>query len=364
VPGISVYHYIIISVHHYISTSLHHYISTSLYHQYIIVFEDPYWLLLLLLIPAAGWWYFSKRKKDQTAIRLSSIAPFDSNLSFKAKAHLYLLPLLRGLALCLLIVALARPQLSYEQEDVKGKGIDIVLVMDVSASMLSQDFEPNRLEVSKKVAARFVEKRIMDRIALVAFSGEAVTKCPLTTDKSVLNQILAGLQCGELEDGTAIGMGLAAGVNRIKESVTASKIIILLTDGVSNKGYIQPLQAAQIAKEFGLRVYTIGVGSEGEALSPIGKRGANDFVYGMVPVEIDEALLTDIATSTGGKYFRAKDKETLVAIYDEIDKLEKSEIKIGVVHHRKDVFFYFIAAALVLLLLEAVLRMSVLKTLT
>lgn len=328
------------------------------------VFDDPYFLLLLLLLPLLGWWYFQKRKKQvQPAIRLSSTAPFQGVRSTKARAYLYLLPFLRGLALCALILALARPQFSYEQEDVKGKGIDIALVMDVSASMLSQDFEPNRLEVSKKVAASFVDKRIMDRVALVAFSGEAVTKCPLTTDKVVLKQTLESLHCGELEDGTAIGMGLAAGVNRIKESTTASKIIILLTDGVSNKGYIQPMQAAQIAKEFGLRVYTIGVGTEGEALSPIGKRGDNDFVYGMVPVEIDEALLNDIATTTGGKYFRATDKATLIAIYNEIDKLEKSEIKIGVVHHRKDVFFSFIAAALAFLLLEALLRMTVLKTL-
>ncbi len=327
-------------------------------------FEDPYFLTLLLGLPLAGWWHFKSRRKGYTSLRVPAVAPFLNRYSWKIQAHMYGLPLLRGLAIALFIMALARPQWSFDQDDIKAKGIDIALVMDVSASMLSKDFHPNRLEVSKKMAARFVEKRKTDRLALVVFSGEAVTKCPLTTDKDVMLQILSGLQCGELEEGTAIGMGLAAGVNRLRESQATSRIIILLTDGDNNRGYISPLQAAQIAREFGLRVYTIGVGSIGEALSPIGKRGPDQFVYGMVPVEIDENLLTDIAQTTGGKYFRATDNASLAAIYDEIDQLEKSEIKIGVIHQRRDVFHYFLLAGIFLLLLESFLRMTLLKTLT
>ena len=219
------------------------------------------------------------------------------------------------------------------------------------------------MEVSKKVAIQFVEKRPFDRIGLVVFSGESFTQCPLTTDHKVLKDFLDGLQCGLLEDGTAIGMGLASAVNRLKDSRAESKVIILLTDGVNNSGYIKPITAAEIAQELNTKVYTIGVGSIGQALSPISRRSDGRYVFGMAKVEIDEGLLNQISDMTGGRYYRATDEQSLEAIYDEIDRLEKTEMDITTFKRYSEEFAQFLFIGLLFLLLEVVLKQTILKTL-
>ena len=273
-----------------------------------------------------------------------------------------LLPVLRGLAFVALVAALARPQLTLKEENIKAEGIDIFLAIDLSSSMLAQDFNPDRLEVCKRVAVEFVEKRQYDRIGLAVFSGEAFTQCPLTTDHRVLTDFIAGLRCGILEDGTAIGMGLATAVNRIKDSPGKSKVVILLTDGVNNAGYVKPLTAAEIAKEFGVKVYTIGVGQEGTAVSPISRRSDGSYVMGMAQVEIDEELLKQISGMTGGKYFRATTARSLEKIYDEIDRLEKTEIDVTSVKRYSEEFYRFVWLAIFLLVLEMLMRYVFLKS--
>jgi Ca-activated chloride channel homolog len=274
----------------------------------------------------------------------------------------FLLPILRGLAFLVLTVAMARPQKLLNEEDVQADGIDITITLDLSSSMLAQDFEPDRLEVAKKVAADFVEKRAYDRIGLVVFSGEAFTQCPLTTDHAVVKEFLANLQCGFLQDGTAIGMGLATAVNRMKESQTKSKVIILMTDGVNNAGYFKPEDAMELAKTLGIKVYTIGVGSTGEAMSPVGRRSDGKYVFGLVPVEIDETLLQNIAQSTGGRYYRATNAQELEQIYSEIDRLEKSRIDVTTFKRRSEAFANWALVGLILLTLELVLRYTVFRT--
>jgi Ca-activated chloride channel family protein len=233
--------------------------------------------------------------------------------------------------------------------------------MDLSSSMLAQDFPPNRLEVSKQVAADFVSKRPYDRIGLVVFAGESFTQTPLTTDHSIVIDFLAGLQVGNLQDGTAIGMGLATAVNRLKESPAESKVIILLTDGVNNTGYQSPELAARIAKEYGVRVYTIGVGSIGETLAPVSVRGDGSYVFGVAKVEIDEALLRQIAEMTDGRYFRATSAQGLQEIYTTIDELEKTEIETTVIRRYSEEFGRFALLALIFLVLEVLLRYTVLR---
>ncbi len=233
---------------------------------------------------------------------------------------------LRTAGITLLIIALARPQSTDKFQDVSTEGIDIVLTLDISGSMLARDFRPDRLEASKDVATEFISGRPYDRIGLVVFSGESFTQCPLTTDHAVLINLLREIQSGMIEDGTAIGMGLANAVNRIKDSEARSKVIILLTDGVNNRGEIAPATAAGIAKTFGVRVYTIGVGTQGMAPYPV--QTPFGIQYQDMPVEIDEAILREIAQTTGGRYFRATDNDKLVQVYNEIDKLEKSKIDV------------------------------------
>lgn len=265
--------------------------------------------------------------------------------------------------LILLILALARPQRTLQEEEVKAEGIDITLVMDLSSSMLAKDFQPDRLEASKAVAIEFVDKRPYDRFGLVVFSGESYTMSPLTMDHQVIQELLSGLQCGLLDDGTAIGMGLASAVNRLKESKAKSKVIILLTDGVNNRGYIQPMQAAEIAKQFNIKVYTIGVGTAGEALTPVSRRSDGQYVFGYANVEIDENLLKQIAGETGGEYFRALNETGLRSIYDEIDQLEKTEMEVTVFKRYKDLYRSLAWAGLALLLIEFLLGNTLLKTL-
>lgn len=268
---------------------------------------------------------------------------------------------LRTLTLCLIAIAAARPQSSSSVEDYTREGIDIILSIDLSASMLSKDFSPNRLEASKEVAAQFVNERPNDRIGVVAYEGEAFTQIPLTTDQRVVMNGIAELETGLLEGGTAIGMGLATAVNRLRDSDAKSKVIILLTDGVNNAGQIEPLDATQLAKLSGIRVYTIGVGSIGKARSPVRKVG-NKIQYDWIEVRIDEEILRQIASNTGGRYFRATNKDKLEGIYDEIDALEKTRFNVLRYNQRTEEFLPFALAALFSLCVEFILRNFVIRT--
>jgi len=327
-----------------------------------IEFVNPYILVLLLLIPIIGLWQRWKKKKTESYFTLPSLESIEHIQTFRSRLVPFI-PLLRALSLAAFIIALARPQLALKEEEVKAEGIDIMLIMDLSSSMLAQDFKPDRLQVSKKVAKDFVDKRPYDRLGLVVFAGESFTQCPLTTDHRVVKDFLDNLQCGLLDDGTAIGSGLASAVNRLKESEAESKVVILLTDGVNNTGYIPPNLAAEIAQKFNVKVYTIGVGSVGKALSPISRRSDGKYVFGMARVEIDEELLRNISAMTGGKYYRATSEESLQAIYAEIDRLEKTEIDVTVFKKYSEEFRKFLVWGFGFLLLEILLRLTVLRTL-
>ena len=315
--------------------------------------------LYLLAIPIAYIIWLSLRKRN-----LSSEILFSNTQAIKhlktLKIKLRNLPIiLKLISCCLLIFALARPQSSINWEESTTEGIDIVLSMDISGSMLAEDLKPNRLEASKDVAVDFISKRINDRIGLVIFSGESFTQCPLTTDHNVLINLFKDVKSGMVEDGTAIGMGLATAVNRLKDSKAISKVIILLTDGVNNKGVVAPFTAAEIAKKFGIRVYTIGVGTEGFAPYPF--QTPFGIQYQDVEVQIDEKTLQDIASVTDGKYFRATNNSKLKEIYKDIDKLEKSKIEVTEFHKRSEEFLRFAFPALILLLSSFILEISYLK---
>lgn len=323
-----------------------------------IHFSQPAFFGLFLLVPLLVWWELRKAGQTQGTVLVSSIRPFAGSRSWKNL--LRPLPFIfRILALCCIIIALARPQTRYDEQMVTGEGIDIVLCLDISGSMLAQDFTPNRMEAAKAVANEFIDHRPTDRIGLVIFSGESFTMCPLTTDRTVLKTQLASVQSGLLEDGTAIGSGLATGVDRLRNSPSKSKVIILLTDGENNGGLIDPNTAKEIAKSIGVRVYTVGMGTEGFAPVPIqtptGVRMSRE------KVNIDEKLLTQIAKETGGQYYRAKDNESLRNIYSEIDRLEKSRIEVTALRRHTEQFFPFALAAAILLMLELLLRWTVLK---
>ncbi|MDC1063163.1 VWA domain-containing protein [Flavobacteriales bacterium] len=315
--------------------------------------------LYLLAIPLAYIIWLSLKKRN-----LSSEIIFSNTQSIKhtktLKIKLRKLPIIiKLISCCLLIFALARPQSSTNWEESTTEGIDIVLSMDISGSMLAEDLKPNRLEASKDVAVDFISKRINDRIGLVIFSGESFTQCPLTTDHNVLINLFKDVKSGMVEDGTAIGMGLATAVNRLKDSKAISKVIILLTDGVNNKGVVAPFTAAEIAKKFGIRVYTIGVGTEGFAPYPF--QTPFGIQYQDVEVQIDEKTLQDIASVTDGKYFRATNNSKLKEIYKDIDKLEKSKIEVTEFHKRSEEFLRFALPALFLLLFGFILETSYLK---
>lgn len=319
-----------------------------------IEFANPRFFWLLLLLPLALLWYYLKHKQTIPFLRISSTRGFGDSLLPRLKPVLFAL---RILALAAIIVAMARPQ----TEDISTRtkttrGIDIVMAIDVSSSMLARDLKPNRLSALKEVAADFIRKRPNDRIGLVAYAGESYTKTPITSDKSIVLNALREITYGQLNDGTAIGMGLATSVNRLKESKAISKVIILLTDGVNNSGFIEPRTAADLAVEFGIKTYTIGLGTNGNALSPIAYNPDGSFRYGMRQVEIDEELLKDIANQTGGEYFRATDNEKLEDIYEEINKLEKTEIEEFKYYRYEEKFRSWVLLAGVLLLLEWLLR--------
>lgn len=326
-----------------------------------IEFANPQFFWLLLLLPLALLWYFFKRNEETASLRISSINGFTPKQFLpKLKPLLFAM---RLLALTSIIVAMARPQTEDISTRTKTtKGIDIVMSIDVSSSMLARDLKPNRLAALKDVAADFIQQRPNDRIGLVAYAGESYTKTPITSDKSIVLNALREITYGQLDDGTAIGMGLATSVNRLKESKAISKVIILLTDGVNNSGFIEPQTAADLAVEFDIKTYTIGLGTNGNALSPIAYNADGSFRYGMRPVELDEALLKDIAEVTGGRYFRATDNEKLEAIYDEINKLEKTEIEEFKYYKYEEKFRPWVLIAGALLLLEWVCRNTLFRS--
>lgn len=271
--------------------------------------------------------------------------------------------LLKTIAFGLIIIAIARPQSSSSWQNVKAEGIDIILSMDISGSMLAKDLDPNRLEASKEVAVDFIERRVNDRIGLVIYAGEAYTLSPLTTDHSVIKNLMGDIKNGMVEDGTAIGVGLATSVNRLKESEAKSKVVVLLTDGTNNAGDIPPLTAAEIARKFGIKVYTIAVGTNGMAPMPM-RYPNGQIVYQNQKVSIDEVTLKKIAEQTNGKYFRATDNESLEDIYAQIDELEKTEIDVTEFRKRNERFYPWVLAAAIILLIEFVLQKTILKSIS
>ena len=322
-----------------------------------ISFAWPWSFLLLGLIPVMIWSYTRKDRRASLQLSSNSFFKYSRNWRTGLMPVLFVFRLLTVLAL---IISLARPQSRYDEELKNGEGIDIILCMDVSGSMMAQDLLPNRLEAAKQVAANFVEQRPTDRVGVVIFSGESFTLVPLTTDKNMLRDQITDIQNGMLEDGTAIGDGMGISVARLKASTSKTRIIILLTDGEDQGGRISPAEAKLMAKSYGIRVYTIGVGTEGFAPFPV-QLASGRVTTQMQKVNIDEKLLRAIASETGGLYFRARDNESLQQIYGEIDKLERSRIEFTTIHHATEKFHPFLIAAAILLLLELVLRYTVFR---
>lgn len=315
----------------------------------------------MLLLPLIAAWYIWKLKKQEGEFNFSSFTLLKGiRTSNKARLR-HLLFVLRLLALALIIAALARPQSRSTWKNTKTEGIDIMISMDVSLSMLAKDFKPNRLEVAKDVIIDFIDGRPDDRIGLVIFGGEVFTQCPLTSDHKVLKNMFPQIKAGSLDQGTAIGLGLADAVARIKDSKSKSKVIIFISDGVNNVGEIAPLTAGELAKTYGIRVYCIGVGTRGKALQPVAMYAQGEYEYDYVDVDVDEKVMGEISDLTGGKYFRATDKESLVNIYREIDKMEKTIVSEKSFSNKAEHFLPLALAAAILLLLEFVLRYTVLK---
>jgi len=324
-----------------------------------IEFAHPGFFWLLLLIPVMVGWYIWRQQKLYGYLSVSAVKGFGLTGKSNVVRLRHSPIILRSLALIALVVALARPQSSLSWQNSTTEGIDIIIASDISGSMLAEDFKPNRLEAGKNIAIDFIKDRPNDRIGLVIFSGESFTQCPLTIDHDVLINLYHDIKNGMIEDGTAIGMGLATAVNRLKESTAKSKVIILLTDGSNNTGSIPPLTAAEIAKQFNVRVYTVGLGTHGYAPYPV--QTPVGIQYQRVPVDIDEGTLGKIASITGGKYFRATDNTTLKNIYERIDKMEKAKIDVTQYHKKTEMFLPFALIAMFLLLLEFVLRNTLLR---
>ena len=328
-----------------------------------VTFLNPEFLWLFLVLLIAIGWLFYKRNQLSATVKMSSLEPFKQNRTFLAKAKPFLY-VLRILALSSIIIALARPRsVDVTSKSKTTKGIDIVMAIDVSSSMLANDLKPNRLEALKKVASTFVQDRINDRIGLVVYAGESYTRTPVTSDKTIILQSLKTIEYDDsiIADGTGIGVGLATAINRIKDSKAKSRIIILLTDGVNNSGTIDPRTAAEIAKEYGIKVYTIGIGTNGQAMFPVAKDANGKLVFRNMPVEIDESLMKEIAKATDAKYFRATSNKKLQAIYDEINKLETTEIDEKKFYNYDEKYKPFVLIAFVLLGVEVFLRNSVFR---
>ena len=328
-----------------------------------VSFLNPEFFWLFLLLPVAVAWFIWKRKQQTATLKISSVKGFKAQKSLLAKLK-PLLFVLRLLALSSLIIAMARPRkVDISSQTKSTKGIDIVMAIDVSGSMLAKDLKPNRMEALKKVAENFVEGRPNDRIGIVVYASEAYTKTPVTSDKGVIQQAIKSIEYNNvLQDGTGIGMGLTTAVNRLKDSKAKSKVIILLTDGVNNAGFIEPETASQIAKEYGIKVYTIGIGTNGNAMFPYAYAPNSGFLFRMMPVEIDVNLLQTIARNTGGKYFRASSNSKLESIYAEINKLETTEIEELKFYDYDEKYRAFVWLAGFLLLAEFGLRKTVFRS--
>ena len=328
-----------------------------------ITFLNPGFFWLFLLLPIAITWFFWKRNQQSATLKISSLKGFQGQNSFLAKLKPVLF-ILRLLALSSLIIAMARPRtVDVSNQTKTTKGIDIVMAVDVSGSMLAKDLKPNRMEALKDVAQTFVENRPNDRIGLVVYAAEAYTKTPVTSDKAIILEAIKSIKYDNiLQDGTGIGMGLTTAINRLKDSKAKSKIIILLTDGVNNAGFIEPETASDIAEQYGIKVYTIGIGTNGTAEFPYAIAPNGKFLFRMMPVEIDEKLLRSIAKKTNGKYFRATSNSKLEQIYDEINKLETTEIEELKFYDFDEKFRPLVWLAGILLLLEIALRNTIFKS--
>lgn len=326
-----------------------------------ITFAYPWILYTLAILPLMFIWYWYRGRKKEPSINYSSLNIF-KKIPANWKELLRHLPfILRCISVGLLIVALARPQSFSSGENIYTEGIDIAMVLDISGSMLAEDFRPNRLGAAKNVIDEFIQGRTTDRIGLVIFSREAFTQCPLTIDYTVLRNLLKDIKSGMIEDGTAIGNAIANGVNRLKDSNAKSKVLILLTDGINNAGEVNPVSAAQIAKSFDIRIYTIGVGTRGEAPYPV--QTPFGLKYQMMPVEIDEAVLKEIAVLTDGQYFRATNNKTLSQIYSEIDQMEKTRVEVTSYRNAKELFYPWLLGGLLILIFEVGLSRSLLRRL-
>ncbi|MEN8139044.1 MAG: VWA domain-containing protein [Bacteroidota bacterium] len=325
-------------------------------------FVNPEYLYLLLILPFLAVWFFLKRKKDTPALSMPGVSDFlQNNRSILPKLR-PILYLLRIAGIAALIIALARPRtVDVSSKTKKQEGIDITMAIDISGSMLSKDLKPSRIEALKKVATQFVEARPNDRFAIVAYSGESFTMCPITSDHKVVINSIRDMKYGLLEDGTAIGMGLGTAVNRLKDSKAKSKVIILLTDGVNNAGMIDPITASELAAENNIKVYTIGIGTKGMAPTPIGYDHRHKLVYRNLPVEIDEDLLKQIAEKTDGKYFRATSNTKLKEIYSDIDQMQKSEVQELRFYNYNEEFRPWVLLAGLLLFIELLLRNTVFR---
>lgn len=325
-------------------------------------FNNPEFLWLLALIPFIATWFFLVRKKETATLTVSSLKGFNTTSSFLPKLK-PLLPIIRLISITFLIVALARPRNVAVSTKVKAnRGIDIVMAIDVSASMLARDLKPNRLEALKVVATNFVNRRPNDRIGIVVYAGESFTQTPITSDKGITRRTISEIKWGQLEGGTAIGMGLGSAVNRLKESEAKSKVIILLTDGVNNSGFVDPKTATELAKELNIKVYTVGIGTNGMADFPFSKDARGRLQFRKQQVEIDEELLQFIASETQGQYFRATDNSELQEIYDEIDTLEKTKIEEFKYYNYQEKYRYLLFFAGGLLLLEFILKNTLFRS--
>lgn len=319
-------------------------------------FANPYVLMLLIIVPVMVYWYIrSQRRKSAATLKYSNLGIIKKVKTSSMKQLRHSLFVFRVLAVALLIIAFARPQSGQKESEVQTEGVDIILAMDISSSMLAEDFKPkNRLEAAKLVAADFIKGRQNDRIGLVIFAAQSFTQCPLTLDYGIVLKFLEDVKTGMIDDGTAIGMAIGNCVNRLKDSKAKSKVVILLTDGQNNRGELDPITAAKVAQAFDIRIYTIGAGKRGEAMYPVdnpifGRQ------YQRVRVEIDEELLTQVADITGGQYFRATDKTSLEEIYAEIGEMEKTKIEVTEYTRYSELFLPYLLAALILLVLEIIL---------
>lgn len=308
-------------------------------------FKSP-WMLLLLGLVFLGYFLWFRRRPTQASIRMSQVLDGENKSVLERTSWLPML--LKALAIALMIIALARPQHALNEEKIEGEGIDIILAMDISGSMLAMDFSPNRIEVAKRVATDFIKNRPHDRIGLTLYAADAFTQCPPTTDHAVLMDYMNLIHTSMLTPGTAIGMGLSTALSRLQHSDSKSKIVILLTDGENNAGYIDPMTAAEMAQKMGVRVYTIGIGSEGQVRTVTGRNIFGKDIIGTMNSRIDEELLTSIADMTDGKYYRARNENNLRAIYNEIDTLEKSTVEVSIQYRYKDLFRGFLVSGLAL----------------